>query len=102
MRKDLLKLITSIKPEFDSDINFNNPLPNSVSIYLKDEKHFIDITLVDDILEVRIKLKGRGYNIGGKDVQVLYDYLNECLRHQIELTKEYYLEDLYYRQRGLI
>ena len=102
MRKDLLKLITSIKPEFDSDINFNNPLPNSASIYLKDEKHLIDITLVDNVLDVRINLKGRGYDIGGKDVQVLYNHLNECLRHQIELTKQYYLEDLYYRQRGLI
>lgn len=102
MRKDLLKLITSIKPEFDSDSNFNNPLPNGVSIYLKDEKHLIDITLVDDILEVRINLKGRGYDIGSKDVQVLHNYLNDCLIHQIELTKQYYLEDLYYRQRGLI
>jgi len=102
MRKDLLKLITSIKPEFDSDSNFNNPLPNSASIYLKDEKHLIDITLADNVLEVRINLKGRGYDIGSKDVKVIYDYLNECLRNQIELTKEYYLEDLYYRQRRLI
>jgi hypothetical protein len=102
MKKDLLKLIMSIKPEFDSDSNFNNPLPNSASIYLKDEKHLIDISLVDDVLEVRIKLNGRGYNIGDEDIKVLYNHLNECLKYQIELTKQYYLEESYYRQRGLI
>jgi hypothetical protein len=91
MNTQLKSKIKSIEPEFHTDeSHFYKPLPNRVSLYLYNDDYLIDLSLEDEILRTDIWVYDKEVKLTNEDVKFIYEYLNELLDYQIELTKMYY------------
>jgi len=94
--KNLIKLIT---PEFERETSFFNDLPNEVSLHLDEGIYVIDINLKDDCLDASVWIKESEYNLLSEDIDFIYNYLNDLLDYEIELTKQYYDAERYEQDR---
>ena len=98
MTEAIQNIITSIKPEYDTDQRYRYPLPNEVTLFLDSEAHLIDLTLKEGVLNAEIWIGEDEVNLTDKDVEFIYNYLNGLLAEQIDLTKRYYDEERYEEQ----
>ena len=91
MTEELKNKILSIRPEYSSNGNSMNPLPDEVSLYYQEDDYLIYLNLdIHDVLNTDVMKDEEDYELSNADVTFICGYLSGLLHYEIELTKDYY------------
>ena len=91
MTEELKNKILSIRPEYSSNGNSMNPLPDEVLLYYQEDDYLIDLSLdINDVLNTEVMKDEEDYELSNADVTFICGYLSGLLHYEIELTKDYY------------
>jgi len=91
MTEELKNKILSIRPEYSSNGNSMNPLPDEVILYYQENDYLIDLSLdINDVLNTEVMKDEEDYELSNADVTFICGYLSGLLHYEIELTKDYY------------
>ena len=98
MKSNIKKIITSIKPIYESSSSYQYPMPNEITLFLDDNTTYVEINLKDNVLCADVSHKEIQIELNSKDLDFLYSYLESLLAEEIDLTQRYYDEQSYEQQ----